>query len=73
MSTVEEIFEDEVRRYTFTDGAHITPIFYEGKWVWMVTEFDGDTYCDGDIINPDTVSDSIASLAYRLGMEEDEL
>lgn len=72
MSKPNEILENEIKRYTFTDGAFITPILIDGRYRWIVTEFDGDTYCNGDIIDPDVEAESIIELAYRLGVEDNE-
>lgn len=43
----------------FTTGAHIEPYQRkDGKWVFVVTGFEGDTFEDGDYIDPDVVSDT---------------
>lgn len=41
----------------YTTGAYIQPlkvIDRQGgeKWFWVVSEFDGDTFLDGEIFNP---------------------
>ena len=72
MTTPNEILENQIKRYSFTDGAHIAPILIDGKYFWIVTEFDGDTYCNGDIICPDTEADNIMKLVYREGMDYGE-
>jgi hypothetical protein len=54
MNSMEEMqIKDNLSYYTYTTGAHLTPIFYRGRWVWMVAEFEDDTFCDGECINPD--------------------
>jgi uncharacterized protein YrzB (UPF0473 family) len=47
-------FDDPV---LFTTGAYIQPlkvIDRDGseKWFWVVSEFDGDTFLDGEVYNP---------------------
>lgn len=41
----------------YTTGAHLSPLKVtdsEGKvfWVWHVTEFDNDSFKDGELFNP---------------------
>lgn len=45
-------------RYAFTTGAHIAPVQINGKWRWIVTEFEDDTFVDGELVNPDSVADT---------------
>lgn len=57
---------DELKRYTYTSGAHIYPlpisVDNEIKWVWAVSEFEDDTFCDGTLISPNEVSDTLEGL-----------
>lgn len=69
MKSSNKISEKKIKKYTFTDGAFISPIFIDGKYRWIVVEFDGDTYCDGNVIYPDTEADSIMELAYQEGLD----
>jgi hypothetical protein len=55
---------------SFTDGAHIVPfLFPDGKWRWVVTEIDGDTWNDGIGIDPDVIANSERELVHRKGVE----
>ena len=40
----------------FTTGAYLTPKQVDGVWYWVVAEFDGDTFKDGESINNRPVS-----------------
>ncbi len=53
--------QNELEKYTYTTGAFISPFFIkeENKWVWIVREFDDDTFCDGDLISPKEESEHI--------------
>jgi hypothetical protein len=47
-------FEDPI---LFTTGAYIQPLKVvdsvgSEKWFWVVSEFDGDTFLDGETFNP---------------------
>jgi len=56
----------------FTDGAHIVPyLFPDGKWRWVVTEFDGDTWNNGDPTDPDVIANSERELIHNEGVDND--
>ncbi len=47
----------------YTTGAYICPMKITKEdgdqlWVWIVKEFDGDTFKDGDVHNPIEYSDT---------------
>jgi len=57
----------------FTTGAHIAPYQRkDGKYVWVVTKFEDDTFMDGDCIDPDIISATQDELINRIGEDEDD-
>ena len=53
---------DVTKPQCFTAGAFISPqsilINGETKWVWVIDEIENDTFCDGDYISINTISDT---------------
>ena len=66
--------EKDLRKYTYTTGAFITPFFDKEtkRWMWVVTEFDSDTYCDGEYIDTDIVATEIMGLVKLEENVDDE-
>lgn len=62
--------DKDLKRYTFTTGAFISPVEINGKFFWVVTSFEDDTYCDGKLINPKLSGDSILDLVTLEEIEE---
>jgi len=61
----------------YTTGAFIQPVKLTRKdgsevWMWVVSEFDGDTFYDGDVHNPQECGDTKEEL-LSIGPEIDEL
>lgn len=58
----------------YTTGAHIAPMqILNGKWVWVVSEFEDDTFRDGDLLNLPNANlgdDSYHNAAARIALEE---
>jgi len=54
--TANQIAADLVVRgcTAYTTGAHIQPKMIEGQIVWVVTNFEDDTYFDGEYLDPDS-------------------
>ena len=47
----------------YTNGATLVPTQTKnGEWVWMVAEFEDDSFVDGDIIDPLPVADTLDEL-----------
>jgi hypothetical protein len=44
--------------YAFTTGAHIAPVLIDGQWRWVVTNFEGITFVDGECRNPNEYADT---------------
>ena len=63
--TTRILTQNEIAKYTYTTGAFITPVFIDGNWRWVVTNFDNDTYCDGVLIDPVEVSDDVEGLVLE--------
>jgi len=57
-----KLIEQDLKKYTFTTRAFISPVEIDGKFFWIVTQFEDDTYCDGDVISPKVSGDSILDL-----------
>lgn len=54
----------------FTTGAFITPVLIEDRWRWVVTEFEDDTFIDGNDVN--VVESSVNLEDLILWEDEDE-
>jgi len=53
----------------YTTGAFIQPMKLTKKngrevWLWVVAEFDGDTFYDGDVHNPKEYGDTKEELLF---------
>ncbi|MDQ3798231.1 MAG: hypothetical protein M3384_02170 [Acidobacteriota bacterium] len=59
----------------YTTGAYLVPmkIKKENKerFVWIVAEFDDDSYCEGEICSPVVYADSLESLIVEKNEEAD--
>ncbi|CAG0947801.1 hypothetical protein ANRL1_04569 [Anaerolineae bacterium] len=58
----------------YTTGAYIAPMqLLNGKWVWVVSEFEDDTFRDGDLLNLPNANlgdDSYHNAAARIALDE---
>ncbi len=47
----------------FTTGAYLQPVkLLSGNWVWVVTEFDNDSFKDGEVFNPVEYAETLDNL-----------
>lgn len=47
----------------FTTGAYLQPVkLLSGNWVWVVTEFDNDSFKDGEVFNPVEYAETLDKL-----------
>lgn len=57
----------------YTTGAYIYPAKINGRWMWVVTGFEGaDSYYNGDVFNPPEVADTLEELEVNLTPDDDE-
>lgn len=48
--------------YVYTNGAYLVPKRVDGQWVWVVSEFDGETFGDGQLMNPTETATTLEEL-----------
>jgi len=47
----------------YTTGAYLVPVeFADGSWHWVVSQFEDDTFLNGETFNPPEIANSIALL-----------
>lgn len=56
----------------YTTGAFLQPQLIDGTWLWVVVEFESDSFYDGDYISPQTEADTWQELAREYDEDEDE-
>lgn len=63
---LDDVFFTEIGPRIYTTGAHIVPmrikIGQKQRYVWIVDEFDKDSYLDGKHCNPTIYANSIKNL-----------
>lgn len=63
---LDDFFFTESEPRIYTTGAHLVPMEIRRgnkiRYVWVVDEFDDDTYFDGDICSPNLYSNTIENL-----------
>lgn len=63
---LDDFFFTESSPKIYTTGAHLVPIeLLHGRkkmYVWVVDEFDDDTYFNGDICSPNLYANTIENL-----------
>jgi len=63
--------QPQVRPVLCTMEAYIVPkrVMLDGKlvWAWVVTEFLGDTFLNGDVFNPPETAPSLSLLLQEAG------
>lgn len=63
---LDNFFFSELQPKIYTTGAFLVPVkIMKGKterYVWVVYEFDDDSYLDGDLCSPTIYSDKLKNL-----------
>ncbi|MBI4654562.1 MAG: hypothetical protein HY752_06165 [Nitrospirae bacterium] len=63
---LDNFFFSEAEPKIYTTGAHLVPMKImkgkEERYVWVVYEFDDDSYIDGELCSPTVYADSLEHL-----------
>lgn len=50
----------------YTTGAYLEPVqTRDKKWRWVVVEFEGDSYMDGELVNPTEMADHKSEMIIK--------
>lgn len=65
---IKEVIGDE---YIFTTGAYIFPMKINGKYMWVVGEFEDDTLCKGTDVILNESSNTLEELVDKESLENE--
>ena len=51
----------------FATGVFLNPMLINGKWCWVADEFEGDSFLNGDCVDPQIIADNEEDLVKQFG------